>query len=199
MPPYVNFFPCSTTGCTKARRKHGMCSMHWSRLTRTGDAMVSRRIIGDIEARFWSKVTKTDTCWLWTGFVSDTGYGIFSIGKRLMKAHHFLVGRPPVGREWHHQCAVRRCVRPSHLLLVTRLEHRREDGAPQADHFRARTHCPQGHPYDAVNTYLWRGERICRTCRRDRAARRRERKRLIRQSEAPHPPKALTSNPHRRG
>ncbi len=28
-----------------------------------------------------------------------------------------------------------------------------------------KTHCPQGHPYDAANTYIWRGRRICRACR----------------------------------
>lgn len=27
-----------------------------------------------------------------------------------------------------------------------------------------KTHCPQGHPYDETNTYVWRGRRSCRTC-----------------------------------
>lgn len=32
------------------------------------------------------------------------------------------------------------------------------------------THCPQGHPYDAANTYIAkRGNRSCRACARDRA------------------------------
>ena len=26
------------------------------------------------------------------------------------------------------------------------------------------THCPQGHPYDEINTYLYRGSRRCRKC-----------------------------------
>lgn len=29
-----------------------------------------------------------------------------------------------------------------------------------------RTHCRQGHLFDEANTYLYRGERLCRTCRR---------------------------------
>lgn len=31
------------------------------------------------------------------------------------------------------------------------------------------THCPQGHPYDEANTYLYRGHRSCRACHRIRA------------------------------
>lgn len=38
----------------------------------------------------------------------------------------------------------------------------------------AKTHCPQGHPYDEINTcHRSRGGRACRTCARDRARRRR--------------------------
>lgn len=30
----------------------------------------------------------------------------------------------------------------------------------------SKTECDNGHPFDEVNTYLWRGKRGCRTCRR---------------------------------
>lgn len=34
--------------------------------------------------------------------------------------------------------------------------------------FSSRTHCPQGHPYDALNTYIRpTGHRDCRTCKRE--------------------------------
>lgn len=29
---------------------------------------------------------------------------------------------------------------------------------------RVKTHCPRGHPYDAENTYVYRGKRHCRRC-----------------------------------
>jgi hypothetical protein len=29
---------------------------------------------------------------------------------------------------------------------------------------RARTHCPQGHPYAGANLYRWHNRRYCRTC-----------------------------------
>ena len=32
-----------------------------------------------LEQRFWSKVNKTDTCWLWVGYKNFGGYGIFSV------------------------------------------------------------------------------------------------------------------------
>lgn len=32
---------------------------------------------------------------------------------------------------------------------------------------KAKTHCPQGHPYDDVNTYHYRGGRYCRICTRN--------------------------------
>jgi hypothetical protein len=31
---------------------------------------------------------------------------------------------------------------------------------------RLRTHCPADHPYDVENTYVYRGRRHCRACRR---------------------------------
>lgn len=47
-------------------------------------------------------------------------------------------------------------------------EMRLRMGAPR----RERTHCPQGHPYDAENTRRTkRGRRVCRTCERDRRQR----------------------------
>jgi hypothetical protein len=30
-----------------------------------------------------------------------------------------------------------------------------------------KTHCPKGHPYDEANTYVDKGKRICRICKRE--------------------------------
>lgn len=47
------------------------------------------------------------------------------------------------------------------------------------------TECPQGHPYDGVNTYLTpKGRRDCRACRREAGRRRTERERLKRAVKA---------------
>ncbi len=75
--------------------------------------------------RFWSKVDKTDECWLWTA-ATVTGYGYFGVGRRGeggVLAHRFsweLVNGPiPEGMQIDHRCHVRRCVNPAHLRLVT--------------------------------------------------------------------------------
>lgn len=55
---------------------------------------------------------------------------------------------------------------------------------PKGSYNKTKTHCPSGHPYDAVNTaYSKQGNRICRACSRERskaAAQRPERKEYAR-------------------
>jgi hypothetical protein len=85
------------------------------------------------EVRFWKKVNKTDTCWLWTGAkVSDKGYGTISYGvyHRQMLAHrvswmlHF--GDIPEGMLVCHTCDTPGCVRPDHLFLGTGSDNLRD-------------------------------------------------------------------------
>ena len=80
-----------------------------------------------ISARFWAKVDKTETCWLWTGGQS-AGYGRFGFkGRPNLGAHRFayelLVGPIPPGLDLDHLCRVRNCVNPDHLEPVTRREN----------------------------------------------------------------------------
>lgn len=81
------------------------------------------------ENRFWSKVTKTDTCWLWTGAaLRDSKYGVIRWDNRTQLAHRVswsLAGNGdiPDGYEIDHICHVRLCVNPKHLRLVTRKQN----------------------------------------------------------------------------
>lgn len=114
--------------------------------------------------RFWEKVQKTETCWLWASNVNGSGYGHFWNGNRLVVAHRWayehLIGPIPEGLQLDHLCRVRRCVNPSHLEPVTRGENIR-----RGDHQgRRKTHCPQGHIYDETNTRVYAGKRSCRMC-----------------------------------
>lgn len=122
--------------------------------------------------RFWAKVLKTDTCWLWTACKqTKTGYGRFRLNKKTDYAHRVaweLVNGPiPEGLEPDHVCRVRLCVRPEpeHLELVThRVNVLRGEG--WAGKKSRQTSCVNGHPFDAANTYIRpSGRRNCRKCR----------------------------------
>lgn len=77
--------------------------------------------------RFWQKVAKTETCWLWTGSDNGKGYGQFWDGSRKVRVHRYayeqLVGEIPVGLQVDHLCHNRRCVNPEHLRLATNAQN----------------------------------------------------------------------------
>lgn len=82
------------------------------------------------EARFWEKVRKTKTCWLWTAATDTNGYGKFFLHGRLDSAHRvswLLSGKQiAVGKRILHKCDTRACVRPSHLFEGTQLDNIRD-------------------------------------------------------------------------
>lgn len=85
--------------------------------------------------RFWAKVVKTSSCWVWVG--SGGGrigeYGVFRMDSGPVRAHRYayelLVGPIPDGMTLDHLCRVTRCVNPSHLEPVT-LEENVRRGVP---------------------------------------------------------------------
>jgi hypothetical protein len=129
------------------------------------------------QERFWSKVDKTETCWLWTAGKTHKGYGQFTttVNQEETKwgshrySYELLVGPIPDDLVLDHLCKIRHCVNPSHLEPVTLSENTRRGNAGK---FNARkTHCPQGHPYSGDNLRMHNGRRHCITCTKANSAR----------------------------
>ncbi len=124
--------------------------------------------------RFLEKVAIGEHCWTWTGATAGEGYGVTwdSEGRRQVYAHRFahelFLGPIPEGLEVDHLCRNRLCVKPTHIEAVTGEENKRRarERAGRLDH------CPHGHPFDDVNTYVApSGARNCRECARRRRRR----------------------------
>ena len=153
-----------------------------------------RRKPSPLSERFWKHVNKhgdipvfrpeLGECWIWTAYICvQTGYGRFQHKKPLLAhrmSYELNVGKIPPGLVIDHLCRNRKCVRPSHLEVVTQRENLMRAPTLQAANAN-KTQCPQGHQYSAKNTYLKpignRFGRVCIACRNEskRAARKRNR------------------------
>lgn len=164
-----------------------MCPLHYKRWRVSGGTSVDKnkrvyrhRPLAD---RFWEKVDKTESCWLWTAGLMPSGYGSTNYGApdyRTGLAHRvsweLLRGPIPAGMHLDHLCRVTRCVNPDHLEIVTPWENtnRGYGWAVAGSYQRDKTHCPQGHAYDEANTHKGGKRRTCRACLRIRSKARRD-------------------------
>ena len=82
--------------------------------------------------RFWAKVEKTETCWLYMGFRKWDGYGWIARSEgggkyRYMTAHRYAWilthGKPPDGMHILHDCDNPPCCNPAHLRLGTHADN----------------------------------------------------------------------------
>jgi hypothetical protein len=122
-------------------------------------------------SRFWAKVEKTESCWLWQGSTSNKGYGEFHLGRQgrmrvralpHVLSYQMLVGKIPDGLQLDHLCRVRHCVNPEHLEPVTRKVNILRGVSWCAERAR-QTHCLHGHSF--VGAYISKeGHRVCRAC-----------------------------------
>jgi hypothetical protein len=142
--------------------------------------------------RFWSKVTKTDTCWNWSAGLDSSGYGVIRYLNKNKKAHRvsYLMEYGDFDESLLvlHKCDTPSCVRPDHLFLgsqsdnMTDMVVKGRHGAgsqslPSFEEFskiipkrKVSSTCRNGHEYTKENTRLKlikkRVIRVCRSCQR---------------------------------
>jgi hypothetical protein len=126
--------------------------------------------------RIWAKiyVCPITGCWLSVYVEDKDGYtrARFPPDNRQRLVHLgvylALGGVIPAGLQLDHLCRVRSCCNPMHLEPVTNQVNLLRGNTFQAAN-AAKTHCPQDHPYNAVNTMMVgknKTNRACRECYR---------------------------------
>lgn len=106
------------------------------------------------------------SCWVWKG-TTTVGYGKFWFQGCMQCTHRVILTILGITIAPHqqvdHLCRNRRCIRPSHLELVTTAENTYRGNGPAGINYR-KTHCNYGHKFTTENTYTYLGRRICRQC-----------------------------------
>lgn len=110
-------------------------------------------------------------CIIFDGWKSKKQYCYVWIDGKIVRAHRQAWieanGPIPEGMTVDHVCYRRDCINTEHLRLLSHSENTKLSRTNIAR--RAKTRCPQGHPYDGNNTYIdKRGSRYCKTCLADR-------------------------------
>lgn len=118
--------------------------------------------------RFWPKVEKTETCWIWRGSRQSNGYGQINPGgdglaplRAHRVAYELVRGPIPDGLILDHLCRNPACVNPDHLEPVTYRENAMRGVSPKLVSHRTGI-CRRGHAMVTLKS----GRKRCRVCAR---------------------------------
>lgn len=125
---------CTAPDCGSLVLAKGLCNAHYKRLRTYGQLDLPDQ--PSFEERFWARVDKTPTCWLWRGVLDAHGYGKVSAPAgmfgtcRTVLAHRvaYSLTHDSAPEFLDHRCRNRSCVRPDHLRPVTKKQNNEHRG-----------------------------------------------------------------------
>lgn len=135
----------------------------------------SKHIYGPPEVRYEAKVDRSngpERCHPWTASTTTKGYGQMNIDGRNREVHRwaFRMFVDPTLRDdevVRHSCDNPLCQNPRHWVKGSRKDNAQDAVTRKRLPWSHQTHCRNGHPYDAENTYYRPdrpGSRGCRAC-----------------------------------
>lgn len=175
---------CTVNHCGRDVIARGMCTKHYKRWRKRNPHLITQKR-PPIERLLQRCEVDTNGCWIYQGALTEHGYSRIHTSKDTSNAYGHLIawehfrGSIPDGLTFDHLCNTPACVNPWHGDLVPLSVNLQRATTSFAAINRAKTRCPQGHPYDETNTYHSPHERRCRACgaakmRRYRARKKKE-------------------------
>lgn len=162
---------------------------------------ITKELALSVASRFWAKVSKTDSCWCWTGGTQGRGYGAMHVGpkakgRHMIRAHRlsWVLHNAEIPNDlWVlHKCDNPQCVNPDHLFLGDRIDNMKDaakKGRITTIGQSRKTHCVAGHEFTPENTYTYpKGHRKCRQCITAERIQRRARNRAALSTPKESPP-----------
>lgn len=126
---------CSVEECDQKHYGRGLCRLHYQRVVRNGTTGTMPPSV--VEDRFWSKVSKSGSCWQWMGEIKEPGYGRAWVRGKRKAAHRasyeFTHGPIPDNLQIDHTCHNPGCVNPSHLRPVTNKQNQENATGAQSN------------------------------------------------------------------
>lgn len=131
-----------------------------------------------VAERFWSKVDRSGSCWIWTAHKDRRGYGRFwwlesGRAEPAQRAAYMLTkGRIRKGMYVCHSCDNPSCVNPEHLWLGNSQDNNRDMRRKLRARFQVGLYCRYGHFVVGENVYKCYDsttgnlKRVCRACRK---------------------------------